>query len=175
MELTVRKALPGEEESVIGFYYDLIDNMIDAHYNPKWQKDIYPDREYLSAAVAAGEMYLAENGGEIAGAMILNSKANEGYAEAQWGIEAEENEVMIIHTLGVKPALAGQGVGSFMVGETLRIARERGLKAIRLDVLHGNLPAERLYLKFGFGFISPVLLYYEDTGWCSFDLYEYVL
>jgi hypothetical protein len=49
------------------------------------------------------------------------------------------------------------------------------MKTIRLDVLDGNIPAENLYLGMGFQYLNKVQMYYEDTGWTAFRLYEYVL
>ena len=51
-----------------------------------------------------------------------------------------------------------------------RIDREE-----RLDVLEGNTPAERLYTGFGFRYMATLKMYYEDTGWTNFMLYEYVI
>ena len=41
-----------------------------------------------------------------------------------------------------------------MVQKALDIAIETGMKAIRLDVLGGNIPAERLYQGFGFRYMA---------------------
>ena len=53
------------------------------------------------------------------------------------------------------------------------MAADRGMKAIRLDVLEGNLPAEKLYQKVGFQYAGSLNIFYEDTGWADFNLYEY--
>lgn len=49
------------------------------------------------------------------------------------------------------------------------------MKAIRLDVLEGNIPAENLYRGFGFQYMATLEMCYEDTGWINFKLYEYVI
>ena len=46
------------------------------------------------------------------------------------------------------------------------------MKAVRLDVLKGNVPAERLYKDMGFRYVDTLQLFYEDTGRVDFDLYE---
>lgn len=40
-------------------------------------------------------------------------------------------------------------------------------------VWKGNLPAEKLYEGFGFKCIATISMYYEDTDWTDFELYEY--
>ncbi len=62
-----------------------------------------------------------------------------------------------------------------MVKKAMDIARDNQQKAIRLDVLGGNVPAERLYTQMGFQYMDTLQMYYEDTGWTDYELYEYVL
>ena len=88
---------------------------------------------------------------------------------------ADDSELLIIHTLGVHSDFNGKGYAKAMVQKAIDIARETGMKAIRLDVLGGNIPAERLYQGFGFQYMATLKMYYEDTGWTDFKLYEYVL
>ena len=60
--------------------------------------------------------------------------------------------------------------------EELRAAVEAvGMKAVRLDVLKGNLPAEKLYEGEGFTYVDTVKLFYEDTGRVDFKMYEYLI
>lgn len=173
MEPIFRQAQKDEFENVRDFYYELIDKMQTAVYHPKWQKGIYPEDEYIKESVENGEMYLALCGDDLAGAMIFNTHTNDGYAQAQWQVNAEDGEYAVLHALGVIKEYTQKGVGKFLVENAVRLAVERKYKAIRLDVLTGNLPAEKLYLSTGFKFIQRVGLFYEDTGFCDFDLYEY--
>lgn len=54
-------------------------------------------------------------------------------------------------------------------------AKEEKCLSIRLDMVKGNLPAERLYRKCGFQYISTVSLGYERYGLPWFDLFEKVI
>ena len=49
------------------------------------------------------------------------------------------------------------------------------MKAIRLDIIEGNLPAEKAYTKFGFSYRETVKMFYDDTGWMDFKLFEYII
>lgn len=62
-----------------------------------------------------------------------------------------------------------------MVKEVIRIAGERHQRAIRLDVLNGNMPALKLYESMGFEHRRTTQMFYEDTGWTDYLLYELVL
>ncbi len=44
----------------------------------------------------------------------------------------------------------GLGIGSFMLGELIRIANEQGIKQLELEVIKNNERAIKLYEKFGF-------------------------
>ena len=59
--------------------------------------------------------------------------------------------------------------------ESLRIAGENGKKALRLDALKSNLPAQRMYGKLGFSYRGEQYLYAENTGWTDFLYYERII
>ena len=174
-ELTVRRAETAEYEAVVEFYYKLIDDMQVFTFHPKWVKGVYPSEEYLSNAINNGEVYITLDEGAIAGAMVLNHASNEGYKSASWLTDATSDEAMVAHTIGVAADHMRQGIGSRMLHEAIKIAAENGQKSVRLDVLHENLPAKKLYESIGFHYIKSLHMYYRNTGWCVFDLYEYPL
>ena len=139
------------------------------------KKDIYPSPDFLRSSIENGSLYLCRDGARIAGAMVLNHEYNESYKNYRWQTAAEDSELLIIHALGVHPDYHGKGYAKAMVRKAIELAGETGMKAIRLDVLGGNFPAENLYRGFGFQYVATLQMYYEDTGWADFRLYEYVL
>ena len=54
-------------------------------------------------------------------------------------------------------------------------AEAEGAKAVRLDVYEKNLPAIRLYRKYGFQYIDTVDLGYGKYGLDRFELYQKLL
>lgn len=170
-----RKALPAECDAVIAFYHTLIADMADSPYHPEWKIGIYPETEFIYASVENGELYIYETDGAWAGVCVLNHTACEGYDTAPWRIPARTEEITVVHALGVAKAFQGRGVAQAMVREIFSVCRENGQKTVRLDVLKKNLPAKHLYEKAGFYQVAETRLYYEDTGWTDFYLYEYPL
>lgn len=81
----------------------------------------------------------------------------------------------MIHVLGVHPAFANRGAAKQMVKKVIDTARENNVKTIRLDVLEGNIPAEKVYRKMGFRYVDTIPMFYEDTGWTDFRLFEYII
>ena len=168
----VRPALPHEFLQVRDFYWTLIDGMRDAQYLPGWQKGIYPTDEFLRESLDRGELFVLERNGQLVGAMVVNHQCNEGYAQARWAVDAQLEEISVIHALGVLPACHGQGLAKELTLAAVRMARERGQRAVRLDVLGTNLAAKRLYEGLGFQFRKALQMYYDDTGWTEYLLYE---
>ena len=171
----LEKATPDAFPQVRGFYHALIDDMAAAGKYITWVKDVYPSPEFLRASLDAGELYLGMEGDGIAAAMVLNSETNDGYADAPWKVDARPDEVMVIHALGVHPRFGGRSLGRKMTEAAIDRAREAGMKAMRLDVLDGNDPARRIYVNCGFYPVTHVKMYYENTGWASFELFELAL
>ena len=52
--------------------------------------------------------------------------------------------------IGVLPARGGQGIGTFLLGSALAVARGKGFDVMRLLVSPGNPPALALYRRAGF-------------------------
>ena len=170
--MQIRKAENDEFDDVRTFYHAMIDAMESLPFRPKWQKDVYPSKADLKTAIEEQTLYVGELDGSIIAAMVLNQKCSEEYDRAPWPHTLARDEFAVIHMLGVHRAYAGQGYAKDLVRHAAALARKNGLKAIRLDVLEGNVPAERLYERMGFQYIDTLQLYYEDTGRVAFRLYE---
>lgn len=173
--LNIRKAKTEEFEEVVDFYHSVIDALQGAEYNLGWIKDVYPSRELLKGAVENGELYLGEIDGKTVSAMIVNSEFNDGYKDVKWETELGSNELLVIHALTSHPDHSGKGIATKMVQKAIELGKSAKAKAIRLDVLSGNYPAERLYRKLGFKYVDTVRMFYENTGLTDFLLFEYTL
>ena len=174
-ELTIRRAEPFEAEQALAFYHQMIDLMQHRAYKPGWKKDVYPAIHHLQAAAGAGELYLGFVDAQIVAAMIVNSSVNEAYHNISWSVAADPCQITTLHAFGVSPLCAGQGYGRAMVEKAIAIGRQKGHKAVRLDALCSNTPAQRFYEAIGFEKVAVAELFYEDTGWTDFNLYEYLL
>ena len=167
----IRQAKPGELEAVRGLYWEIIDKPGESRIG--WMKGVYPSDELLSSAISDGTMYVDDDHGFLLSAMILNTEGNDGYSACRWGVDAEDGQYTVIHALGVRPSHQHEGRAKAMVREALGLSRKKKMKAVRLDVLSGNKSAIALYEHEGFQFRQSVRMYYEDTGWTEFLLYEF--
>lgn len=175
LRMNIIKAKTNQYEAVRSFYHSLIDGMKGSPYAIGWEKDIYPAPDFLKDSIENGELYICTEDNQMVGAMVLNHQCNDGYSKFQWQTEASADEILIIHALGVHPAHSGKGYAKAMVKKAFEVAANTSQKALRLDVLGGNVPAERLYTGLGFRYMDTLQMYYEDTGWTDYELYEYVL
>ena len=74
---------------------------------------------------------------------------------------ADEAEVL---TLAVDPAVQRQGIGRALLERCLATARERGGRAIFLEVAADNAAAQALYAGTGFTVVGPRAGYYPAGG-----------
>ncbi len=162
-------------ESIRNFYYTLTEQMQNTKYKPGWIKDVYPTQTFLLSSIERKELFYVKDKSSIQACMIVNHTYNDGYNHVDWSIQVNDDQLMVIHALGVLPEYAGKGIAQQMVKQVIIHAKKENIKTIRLDVLEGNLPAEKVYTKVGFRYVDTIRMFYEDTGWTNYRLYEYLL
>lgn len=167
-----QKASVNEFEYIKGFYWNLIDEMEEQNDKIGWKKGIYPTDDFLKNSLSKGELFTLKKDICLCACVILNSVSNEGYEGVPWSLDCHSEEVLIPHALAVTPKLQGEGIGKKIVEEILQYARSQGKKAVRLDILGKNEVAEKLYTKCGFKFVQAKTMFYEDTGWTEYKMYE---
>jgi len=146
-----RKATQADIERVNESYREFMIYDRDHEQWTVWQLDVYPNRATAERGVAAGTLYvLEEEDGELIGSMILNNEQPEEYRQVAWQTPAEDREVMVVHTLCIRPGKARQGHGKEMVRHSMEEGRRQGCKVIRLDTGSKNKPSKGLYTAMGF-------------------------
>lgn len=171
--MVFQKANPNEFDRIRAFYWALIDAMAADNDKIGWKKGIYPTDDFLRDSLEKGTLYALTHQQQLAACVIVNSDTNEGYAGVPWRVDCADSDVLIPHALAVSPALQGQGIGRKVVAQVQALARRAGKRAVRLDILGTNAAAERLYTRMGFRFVQAKTMFYEDTGWTEYKLYEW--
>lgn len=154
------------------FYWRLIDDMASVNDRIGWKKGIYPSDDFLIESLKKGELYSLRENGVILGTVILNSDSNEGYKGLPWSRDFASHDILVPHGLAVSPRVQNRGIGRRLVGHVLDEARAEGKKAVRLDILGTNRQAEALYRLAGFSFVAARKMYYPDTGWTEYKMFE---
>lgn len=95
------------------------------------------------------------------------------YDDVLWKVQANKNEILIVHALGVNPDFQNKGIAKYLIDNAIAFALKNNKKVVRLDSLESNKGAQKLYLSKGFEFCGIKELYTENTGLTNFYFYEY--
>jgi GNAT superfamily N-acetyltransferase len=119
--------------------------------------DVYPTPANLEADVAAGTLFVgAAPGHPVAGAFVLDARAEPEYAAVAWRVDPAGAPVRFVHRLMVHPAVQRRGVARRLMAFAEQAARRAGCRALRLDAFTGNAPSLRLYEGLGYADVGPV-------------------
>ena len=119
-----------------------------------WIRGVYPTRQTALASIQAGDLFVAEEDGQIVATAKINQEQVPVYASAAWSREAKPQEVMVLHTLVVDPQVKGNGWGSRFVAFYEDYARDHGCRDLRMDTNERNAAARRLYHNLGYQEVS---------------------
>ena len=115
-----------------------------------WIRGIYPTEATAREGLAAGDLFVMEDGGAVVAAARINQEQVDCYADAHWAFDAAPEQVMVLHTLVVEPSRKGHGLGPQFVQFYEDYARAHGCRVLRLDTNARNQAARRLYARLGY-------------------------
>lgn len=165
----------GQESDIdeLEIVYNIMNDYLESNVNyTGWKKGIYPARQTAVDAIADNNLYVAKYNSEIIGSVILSHKPEPAFGKADWKVELEYKDILVIYTFVVNPKFLKIGVGQALLQLIIDHSKNIGIKAIRLDVYKGNIPAIKLYEKMGFEFIDEVDLGLGIYGLDWFKLYQ---
>lgn len=152
----IRKATFADLDAVEALYNEIHDAEARGELSTGWLRDVYPVRATAEAALTRDDLFVMEEGGRVIGAAIINQIQVDVYDGAPWQFEASPDEVCVLHTLVISPALSGRGYGSAFVRCYEEYARTRGCAELRMDTNARNRAARGLYAKLGYKEIGVV-------------------
>lgn len=157
----------------VGAFYETMVRWLDSHINyPKWIRGVYPTKTTAREHTAAGNQYVCRDGRDIVAAFILNDDPQGNYQKGNWSQPLDDGEYMVLHTLAVAPDQQGKGIGAQILRFCADKAKAEGYKALRVDIVPGNRPAQKLYEKNGFRCAGTFDLERGIEGIPEFILYE---
>ncbi|MBK1809112.1 GNAT family N-acetyltransferase [Clostridium sp. YIM B02505] len=155
--------------------YNNLNDYLEATINyPGWKKGLYPVRETAENGIRDNTLFVLKIDNKIAGSIILNHLQEDAYRGVNWGIEAKDEEVIVIHTFVVNPKYMKNGVGQKLIDFSKDFCLKNGFKTIRLDVSIKNTPAIGLYEKSDFKYVDTVDLGLNIPDLIWFKLYEII-
>ena len=153
-------------------YIEVIEHTKDMNVHARWIYGQHPTDAMIQSYIDGQEMYLFMDGQNVAGMTAITMYQGEDYHAVIWSQNLKDDEVASLHIFTVTPEYQGKGVSKRMMAEIISLAMEKGKKAIRLDTLASNIPAQHMYEKLGFKYCGQQTLFAENTGWTDFLYYE---
>jgi len=159
-------------ETVKRHYINVIENTPEIEKYARWVYGKHPTDEGLRSYIENGEMYLLMDQDTVAGMVAIVMHQGVDYETVSWAEKLGNDQVATLHILAVCPEYRGRALGSTILELAEELAKQQGKRAMRLDVLESNLPAQRMYEKAGYVYRGKQRWYAENTGWTNFLLYE---
>ena len=166
--IQIRRAKIHESMDILDFYRNIINTPND-DFNPKWNEN-YPDLEYIENSILKEELYIYKPDEKIVSSIIVNNNFGGRYNDANWTVNAEASEIVVIHAFAVDPGCRGKKISKEIFNIIRKYSLKNNKKTIRVDIIYGNDGAESV-----FKYIDTVEEYYDAVGFERFLLYEYDL
>ena len=126
MHINIRKAAAHDIDAVAKLYDNLHTAEESGLITTSWVRGVYPSVETAQAAVERGDLFVEEADGKIVGSAIINKEQAKIYYGAPWRYSAEDDCVMVLHTLGIDPYVKGRGFGKAFAEFYEKYAAENG-------------------------------------------------
>lgn len=153
--MIIRKAEEADIPAVAAIYEDIHTLEEAGETSIGWIRNVYPTEQTARKALERGDLFVLEDE-EIVGSAIINRIQVDVYAGAPWKYPANEEQVMVLHTLVISPKTARKGYGSRFVQFYEQYAREHNSPFLRMDTNARNLRARTMYRKLGYEEIAIV-------------------
>lgn len=150
MHSVFRKANGGDIKAVASIYDGIHALEKEGVLHIGWQAGVYPVEATAQAALDRGDLFVCEEDGNVLAAAIINKLQVDAYSDCDWCYKADDDSVMVLHTLVVKPSAARRGIGRSFVGFYERYAMSCGCDTLRMDTNERNAAARAMYKKLGY-------------------------
>ncbi|QHS56088.1 GNAT family N-acetyltransferase [Mucilaginibacter sp. 14171R-50] len=134
--------------------------------NLQWD-DTYPNPQVFEDDIKAGQLWVAEVEGQIAGVTAITTDQYPEYAQV--GLDTSE-EAIVTHRLAVSPHFRGRGLAADLLYQAELVAIERGIHILRIDTNTQNHATRQLFPKMGYSLKGEITL--EFRPGLSFVCFE---
>lgn len=173
--MNIRIATAADLDGIEALYSAVLDDQEQNTNFTNWQRGSYPTRQTAEGALAAGTLYVQEDGGQLVGCAIFNHEQLPEYSAIDWAFPGEGAQVLVIHTLCIDPAASGRGYARAMVAYAETLGRSLGCTTLRLDTYEGNIPARSMYTKLGYRCAGATEFFFQGYIRETLVLFEKVL
>lgn len=154
--MTIRKATEADLQAIADIYENIHTAEEKGETTIGWIRGVYPTKETARQSFLRGDLFVEEADGTIVGAAIINQQQVDSYKDGNWNYKAEDDQVMVLHTLVIDPGISGKGYGKEFVHFYEEYARENHCPYLRMDTNARNVRARAMYAKLGYSEIGIV-------------------
>lgn len=173
--MAIRIAQERDLDALCDFYQEIAEQLANTKNAPKWEWEVYPNRDLLENALHTAQVVIDDEEGQIAAAGILSVGEDPAYQKVDWKHKFPDQQIAVLHLFTVSADFRGRGLAGKMLSYIFDLARSNGQKVVHIDMLIPNASAQRAYEKAGFKLNSVETLYYDDIGYHDTDMFEYLL
>ena len=157
-----RVARPSDIKGVAALYKAICDHQPLDKYGADWTWGEYPSVDGLQQMIENATVMIGLKDQQVVAGGVLTT--GEEYPQVEWPHHFANDEIGILHLYGVHPEYRRTGISTELLQAIIKQAGQEGKKAIHLDVLAGNMPSKKLYVKNGFEVVRSLVLHYDDIG-----------
>lgn len=173
--MNIRLATYEDLDNIEALYTHLTEHIEETINYAGWVKDVYPTRDTAKSALERSDLFMLEKENNILGLVILNNIEDESYKDITWSVQAQSNELLVVHTLAINPNFRNMGSAKALMNFAKEYAMENKLKTIRLDTHIGNIPAYTLYESLGYKLCGTIELKDSSTPFNEVRCYDLIL
>ena len=115
-----------------------------------WLPGVYPVKDTAVSALERQDLFVYEEEGAVLASAIINQSQVDVYANGDWSYEADDEKIMVLHTLVVAPEAGKRGIGKRFVEYYEQYALDHGCQVLRMDTNEKNAVARAFYRKLGY-------------------------
>jgi ribosomal protein S18 acetylase RimI-like enzyme len=176
----VRKALPNDLHTIMEIVRKVVP-LLNREGNYQWNES-YPTENDFRHDIENGFLYVAVHhaadkdpslGGEVVGFIAITANQPPEYHDLDW--KNTDADVLVPHRLGVNPDYHRQGIAQLLMQHVETIARNKGVKTIRVDTNIANDRMNHIIRKLGYEYIGNVFFVKGKHGRLEFRCYQKVL
>lgn len=152
----IRKAGWADLDGVEQLYNELHDAKEAGLIPVIWKRGVYPSRNTAVAALERDDLFVLEKDGKIIGSGIINQVQNDFYYSIPWKYDVPDDQVCVLHTLGISPAEFKKGYAGTFLNFYEEYAKALGCTELRIDTNTHNEVARGMYRRRGYKEVGTV-------------------
>lgn len=118
--------------------------------NYQWNQD-YPLLSHFEEDIEKRELYVFLTKGKVAGVACYSEQEHEEYPDINW---TYPDKALTVKRVAVDPDFQGRGIAGELYRYAEKVAAEKNLSYIKTDTFSKNRPAQHVFERSGFRYVT---------------------